>query len=41
MMIRLYVLSNNYATCEAQFMKKLTSTEAEMKKSLSYKKMHI
>ena len=31
-------LSNNYATFEAQFMRKLSNTEAELKKSVAYKK---
>ena len=34
----LYILSNNYATIEAQFMKKFSNTEAELKKSVAYKK---
>ena len=34
----LYVLSNTEATFEAQFMKKLSNTEAELKKSDAYKK---
>ena len=34
----LYVLSNNYAKFEAQFMKKLSNTKTELKKSLAYKK---
>ena len=34
----LRVLSNIYATFKAQFMKKLRNTEAELKKSVAYKK---
>ena len=34
----LYVLSNTQATFEAQFMKKLSNTEAELKKALLIKK---
>ena len=34
----LYVLSNTKATFEAQFRKKLSSVEAELKKSVAYKK---
>ena len=33
----LYVLSNTYATYEAQFMKKSRHTEAELKKALLIK----
>ena len=33
-----YVLSNTQATSEAQFMKKLSNTEAEFKKIVAYKK---
>ena len=36
-MIMLYVLSNTLVTFEAQFMKKLSNTEAELKKSDAYK----
>ena len=32
------VLSNTQATFEVQFMKKLSNTEAEMKKSVPYEK---
>ena len=32
--ICIYVLSNTYATFEAQFMKNLSSTEAQLKKAL-------
>ena len=32
----LYLLSNNKATSEAQFMKKLSNTEAELKKSVAH-----
>ena len=34
----LYVISNIYTTFEAQFMKKLSNTEAELKKSAAYEK---
>ena len=34
----LYVVSNTEATYEAQFMKKLSNTEAELKKELLMKK---
>ena len=34
----LYVLSNILATFEAQFMKNLSNTEAELKMSVAYKK---
>ena len=34
----LYVISNIYTTFEAQFMKKLSNTEAELKKSAVYEK---
>ena len=37
-MMLIYVLSNTYATLEAQFMKDLSSTEAELEKSFAYKK---
>ena len=33
-----YTLSNAWATFEAQFMKKLSNTDAELKKSVVYKK---
>ena len=33
-----YVLSNTWATFEARFMKKLSNTEAQLKKSVPYKK---
>ena len=35
---RLYVISNTKATFEAQFIKKLSNTEAELKESFAYKK---
>ena len=35
------VLRNRYATFEAQFMKKLSNTEAELKKSVAYKKKRV
>ena len=38
-MICLFVLSNAYAAFEAQFIKKLTNTEAELKKSVACKKV--
>ena len=34
----LYVLSNTFATLEAKSMKKFSNTEAELKKSVAYKK---
>ena len=34
----LYVVSNTWETLEAQFIKKLSNIEAELKKSVSYKK---
>ena len=34
----LHLLSNTQTTFEAQFMKKLSNTEAELKKSVAYKK---
>ena len=37
----LYVFSNTKASFEAQFMKKLSKTEAELKKSLPYKKKRV
>ena len=37
-MICLYVISNTLATFEAQFIKKLSNTETELKKSVAYKK---
>ena len=33
-----YVSSNTKATFEAEFMKKLSNTEVELKKSVAYKK---
>ena len=35
------VLSNTYARFEAQLMKKLSNTGAELKKSIAYKKKHV
>ena len=35
------VLSNTQATFEVQFMKKLSNTEAEMKKSVPYEKKRV
>ena len=32
----LYVLSNTYAKLESQFIKRLRSTEAELKKDVAY-----
>ena len=37
----LYVLGNSRATYEAKFMKKLSNTEAELKKTIAYKKVCI
>ena len=34
-------ISNAKATSEAQFMKKLSNTDAEMKKSVAYKKKRV
>ena len=34
----LYLISNTYATFKAQFMKKLSNTESELKKGVAYKK---
>ena len=34
----MYVLSNIWAAFEAQFMRKLSNTDAELKKSVAYKK---
>ena len=34
----LYVISNTQTTFEAQFIKKLCNTKAELKKSVAYKK---
>ena len=39
--MRLYVLSNTKATFEAQFMKKFSNTEAELKISVAYKKKRV
>ena len=39
--IVLYVISNTLATCEPQFMKKLSNTEAELKKCVVYKKKPV
>ena len=37
----MYLLSNSQATFKAQFMKRLSNSEAELKKSFAYKKgMH-
>ena len=33
-----YILSNTEATFETQFMKKLSNTEAKLKKNIAYKK---
>ena len=35
-MMLIYVLNNTQATFEAQFMKKLSNTEAKLKKSVPY-----
>ena len=40
-MMMLIILRNNQATLEAQFMKKLSNTEAELKKSVAYKKTRV
>ena len=37
----LYVLSNTSATFEAQFIKKLSNAEAELEKSVAYKKQRV
>ena len=37
----LYVLSNTEATLEAQLIQKLSNTEAQLKKSVAYKKACI
>ena len=37
----LYVLGNSRATYEAKFMKKLSNTKAELKKTIAYKKVCI
>ena len=37
-MVILYVLSNTEATSEAQFMKKISNTEAELKKCVAHEK---
>ena len=37
----LYAISNPKATSEAEFMKKLSNTETELKKSVAYKKVCI
>ena len=39
--LRLYVLGNTSATCQAQLMKKLSNTEAELNKNVAYKKACI
>ena len=36
-----YILSNNYATFEAQSMTKLSKTEAEVKKSVAYNTKNV
>ena len=41
MMWCLYILSNTKATFEARFMKKLSNTETELRKSVAYKKACI
>ena len=38
MMMLLYILINTEATFEAQFMKKWSNTEPELKKGVAYKK---
>ena len=37
----LYILSNTTAIFEAQFIKKLSNTEAELKKSVVYRKGYL
>ena len=37
----LYMLRNTKATFKAQFIKKLSNTEAELKKSVAYKKKRV
>ena len=37
----LYVLSNTQATFEAQFIRKLSNTEAELKRTVAYKKKRV
>ena len=37
----LYVLSNTYAKFESQFIKRLSSTEAELKKDVAYEMLPI
>ena len=37
----LHLLSNTQTTFEAQFMKKLSDTEAELKKSVAFKKKRV
>ena len=37
----LYILSNTSATSDTQFMKKLSNTEAELKKSIAFKKKQV
>ena len=38
-MMLIYILSNTYAAYEAQFMKKLSNTETELKKNVAYKEV--
>ena len=40
-MMMLIILRNNKATLEAQFVKKLSNTEAELKKRVAYKKNRV
>ena len=40
-MMMVICVSNAKATFEAQYMKKLSNTEAEMKKSVAYKKKRV
>ena len=40
-MMMVICISNAKATFEAQYMKKLSNTEAEMKKSVAYKKKRV
>ena len=37
----IYILSNTWATLEVQFIKKLSSTEADLKKSVAFEKKRV
>ena len=41
MMMPIYILSNTWATLEVQFIKKLSSTEADLKKSVAFEKKRV